>query len=45
VQVIPHDPERGLASVKALIDAGADIEAVSAPDSGDVPSGTALEHG
>jgi len=29
---------------QALIDAGADIEAVSAPDSGGVPSGTALEH-
>ena len=29
---------------KVLIDAGADIEAVSAPDSGGVPSGTALEH-
>ena len=27
-----------------LIDAGADIEAVSAPDSGGVPSGTALQH-
>ena len=27
-----------------LIEAGADIEAVSAPDSGGVPSGTALEH-
>jgi uncharacterized protein len=30
--------------VQALIDAGTDIEAVSAPDSGGVPSGTALEH-
>ena len=29
---------------QVLIDAGADIEAVSAPDSGGVPSGTALEH-
>jgi len=29
---------------RALIEAGADIEAVSAPDSGGVPSGTALEH-
>jgi ankyrin repeat protein len=29
---------------KVLIEAGADIEAVSAPDSGGVPSGTALEH-
>jgi uncharacterized protein len=29
---------------QALIDAGADIEAVSAPDSGGVPSGTALDH-
>jgi hypothetical protein len=27
-----------------LVEAGADIEAVSAPDSGGVPSGTALEH-
>src|SRR5262249_20810144 len=30
--------------VQALVGAGADIEAVSAPDSGGVPSGTALEH-
>jgi hypothetical protein len=29
---------------KVLVEAGADIEAVSAPDSGGVPSGTALEH-
>jgi uncharacterized protein len=29
---------------KVLIEAGADIEAVSAPDSGGVPSGTALQH-
>jgi len=29
---------------QVLIDAGADIEAVSAPDSGGVPSGTALDH-
>ena len=29
---------------KALIDAGADIDTVSAPDSGGVPSGTALDH-
>jgi len=29
---------------KVLIEAGADIEAVSAPDSGGVPGGTALEH-
>jgi len=29
---------------QVLIDAGADIEAVSAPDSGGVPGGTALEH-
>jgi len=29
---------------QVLIDAGVDIEAVSAPDSGGVPSGTALEH-
>jgi ankyrin repeat protein len=29
---------------QVLIDAAADIEAVSAPDSGGVPSGTALEH-
>jgi len=29
---------------RVLIEAGADIEAVSAPDSGGVPSGTALEH-
>jgi uncharacterized protein len=29
---------------KVLIDAGADIDAVSAPDSGGVPSGTALDH-
>ncbi len=29
---------------QVLIEAGADIEAVSAPDSGGVPSGTALEH-
>ena len=29
---------------QVLIDAGADIEAVSAPDSGGVPSSTALEH-
>jgi len=29
---------------QVLIDAGADIEAVSAPDSGGVPSDTALEH-
>lgn len=29
---------------QVLTDAGADIEAVSAPDSGGVPSGTALEH-
>jgi len=28
----------------ALIEAGADIEAISAPDSGGVPSGTALQH-
>lgn len=27
-----------------LIDAGADIEAISAPDSGGVPNGTALQH-
>jgi ankyrin repeat protein len=29
---------------EALIEAGADIEAISAPDSGGVPSGTALQH-
>ena len=29
---------------RVLIEAGADIEAVSAPDSGGVPSGTALTH-
>ncbi|MBV9451494.1 MAG: ankyrin repeat domain-containing protein [Streptosporangiaceae bacterium] len=29
---------------RVLIEAGADIEAVSAPNSGGVPSGTALEH-
>jgi uncharacterized protein len=29
---------------QVLIEAGADIEAVSAPDSGGVPSGTALQH-
>lgn len=29
---------------RVLIEAGADIEAVSAPDSGGVPRGTALEH-
>ncbi len=29
---------------QVLIDAGADIEAVSAPDSGGVPGGTALDH-
>jgi uncharacterized protein len=29
---------------KVLIEAGADIDAVSAPDSGGVPSGTALDH-
>ena len=29
---------------KVLIDAGADLEAISAPDSGGVPSGTALQH-
>jgi len=29
---------------KVLIEAGADIEAISAPDSGGVPSGTALQH-
>jgi hypothetical protein len=29
---------------KVLIEAGADIEAISAPDSGGVPSGTALMH-
>ena len=29
---------------KVLADAGADIDAVSAPDSGGVPSGTALDH-
>jgi hypothetical protein len=29
---------------KVLIDAGADIDAISAPDSGGVPSGTALQH-
>jgi hypothetical protein len=29
---------------QVLIDAGADIDAVSAPDSGGVPSGTALDH-
>ncbi len=29
---------------QVLIEAGADIEAVSAPDSGGVPGGTALEH-
>jgi hypothetical protein len=27
-----------------LINAGADIDAISAPDSGGVPSGTALQH-
>jgi hypothetical protein len=32
------------AAAKALIDAGADIDAISAPDSGGVPSGTALAH-
>jgi hypothetical protein len=30
--------------VRALIEAGADLDAVSAPDSGGVPSGTALAH-
>ena len=29
---------------KVLIEAGADIDAISAPDSGGVPSGTALDH-
>jgi hypothetical protein len=29
---------------KVLIEAGADVEAISAPDSGGVPSGTALQH-
>ena len=29
---------------RVLIEAGADIEAISAPDSGGVPSGTALQH-
>ena len=29
---------------RVLIDAGADVEAISAPDSGGVPSGTALQH-
>jgi ankyrin repeat protein len=29
---------------EVLIEAGADIEAISAPDSGGVPSGTALDH-
>ena len=29
---------------RVLIDAGADIEAISAPDSGGVPNGTALQH-
>ena len=29
---------------KVLIDAGADLEAISAPDSGGVPNGTALQH-
>jgi ankyrin repeat protein len=29
---------------KVLIDAGADIDAISAPDSGGVPSGTAVDH-
>jgi len=29
---------------QVLIEAGADIEAISAPDSGGVPSGTALDH-
>jgi hypothetical protein len=29
---------------QALIEAGADVEAISAPDSGGVPSGTALDH-
>jgi uncharacterized protein len=49
----PRDPETPLITAasygdaevaKVLIDAGADIEAVSAPHSGGVPSGTPLEH-
>jgi uncharacterized protein len=49
----PGDPETPLITTasygdaevaRVLIEAGADIEAVSAPDSGGVPSGTALEH-
>jgi ankyrin repeat protein len=49
----PGDPETPLITAasygdaevaRVLIEAGADIEAVSAPDSGGVPSGTALEH-
>jgi uncharacterized protein len=49
----PGDPETPLITAasygdaevaKVLIDAGADIEAISAPDSGGVPNGTALQH-
>jgi len=49
----PGDPETPLITAasygdaevaRVLIEAGADIEAVSAPGSGGVPSGTALEH-
>jgi hypothetical protein len=38
-------PSYGDAEVaQVLINAGADIDAISAPDSGGVPSGTALQH-
>jgi uncharacterized protein len=53
VNGLPADKETPLISaasvgdadvVRALIEAGADLDAVSAPDSGGVPSGTALVH-